>query len=1072
MTNTAFPPANRVPLKLSPVLAVFLVALALRLFVLCQAANTPEFLPDQGDMKFYSDWAKRIAAGTLTDHKAFYGLPGYAYWLALIYKVVGFQPYVAALLQVIAEAVTSTLIYRLGILAFGQREDARPSTRAVLVGAVAALGWVFFVPAQAYSTILMPTCYLITAFWSVVWWVLRRREERPAARAFFLLGLMMGVVAMMVANILFLIPLVLVAVWLHREWSPVAQPFSARARAWASALLLTGVGMGIAPCVYHNYILAGEPVALSAHSGINFYIGNNAQANGYPKIPSPLHTDQQGMLRDSIVWAERAEGRPLKRVEVSAFWAGLAKRYIREHPLQWLGLLGTKLQNFWRAFPYDDLGIISSFQEDGVLLPGIGFGLVAILALPGLVLAVKRRPASRWIVAAIGLHVASLMTVFVTERYRMAVVPGLLLLASFGLAEVWRDLSTRRWTGAGVYGVALVAAWLVVERPVAADLQYLDEYNSSLTDMEQGRYGRAQQKLEHSLVNNPDSAETNFAMGNVYLAEGQRDLAKKFYRRTLQLDPAHDRVLNNLGVLASEESRWPLAEKFLQASLEIDASDAKTHYLLARARREQGNLPGATTAIDEAIRLQPGQPEFQRLAREISDPAPASRFAFPGHPSLTCNQPRPLDMQSFETLTLDLVPLSAPSKDRPTSEEHPTFDSVHRTQPWTTSRLVVLAFSVAALKLACAALTVGSNDVYAFRRFAAALQTMDVSALYRQQLMFNHTPAVAAYLTVLGSFANESLRQFAFFLRLPAILADLALVLFFLKQRRREPLASCPGWALALFIASPVSFLVSGFHGNFDSVVVLFLALSAWMCVREQPAASGLFLGLSLQVKVPAMIVLPVFLIYWYRHGALRRFTACLALICAVGFAEPLVRDPVGFLRNVFGYSSCWGTWGVTYWLVYTFWEPLGLTSFGQATPAEQVVTQLLKLVIMSGVTWLAWTQRPFTPAKFIPALAFAWSLFFFLTPGAGVQYVVWLAPFVLLADPRWYRGMTICCSLYCYFFYRITCHSWLPYADHSTWKDYWYWGPWMLLAWVGTSYGVYLFWQRARPASRTPLEV
>ena len=621
MLNAALRPTDRTVPKLSPTLVVFLVALVLRLFVLWQATNTPEFLPNQGDMKFYNDWARRIAAGALTDHKAFYGLPGYAYWLALIYRVVGFQPYVAALLQVIVEAVTSTLIFQLGVLAFGRREAAQPSTRATVIGGAAALGWVFFVPAQAYSTILMPTCYLVAAFWFVVWWLLRRRENRPAARAFFLLGLMMGVVAMMVANILFLIPLVLAAVWLHREWSPVVRPFSARARVLASALLFIGVYVGVAPCVYHNYVLAGEPVLLSAHSGINFFIGNNAQANGYPKIPSPLHADQQGMLRDSILWAERAEGHPLKRVEVSAFWAGLAKQYIREHPVEWIELIGTKLGNFWRAFPYDDLGIITSFQEDGVLLPGPSFGLIAILALPGLVLALMRRSASRWIVAAIGLHMASLLTVFVTERYRMPVVPGLLLLASFGLAEIWRDLSARQWRGAAVYGVVLVAAWMIVERPVSAELQHLDEYNSSLADLEQGLYERAQQKLARSLANNPDSAETNFAMGNVYLAEGKRDLAKRFYRRTLELDPAHDRVLNNLGVLASEENRWPLAEKFLQASLRIEAGDAKTHYLLARAQREQGNLAGAAAAISEAIRLQPDQPEFQRFAREL--PAPA-----------------------------------------------------------------------------------------------------------------------------------------------------------------------------------------------------------------------------------------------------------------------------------------------------------------------------------------------------------------------------------------------------------------------------------------------------------------
>ncbi len=604
--------------KFSPVATVFLAALVVRLWVLCRAADTPEFLPDQGDMKFYSDWARRIAAGTLTDHQAFYGLPGYAYFLAAIYKVLGFQPYVAALLQVITEAFTATVLFRLAPLAFARRHEPDDSRSLTLMGGLAAMGWTFFVPAQAYGTILMPTVYLVAAFWFVVWWTLRRRVVRPSPAKFFGLGLLMGGVAMMVANILFLGPLVLAAIWLRHEWgTPYARPFTARARALASAALVAGMGLGVLPCALHNYLLAGEPVMLSAHSGINFFIGNNAQANGYPQVPSPLHTDQQGMLKDSILWAERAEGRPLKRVEVSAFWSTLARQYIHQHPGEWLRLEAKKLGNFWSGFQYDDLGVLSTFKEDGVLLPGPTFGWVVVFALPGLALAAVRRPRARWIIAAVALHLASLLTVFITERYRLAAVPGLLLLAGFGVVEGCRELRARHWGTMAVYAAVLGLACVLVNRPVDPGLLYLDDYNSSLADLEQNRLDRAQHKLERVLTGNPENAETNFALGNLWLARGDRDRAKSFYRRTLQLDPRHDRVLNNLGVLAIEEKRWGLAEAFLSNSLRIDPADAKTNYLLAEARYEQHNLDGAHAAMTEALRLRPAEPAFLKLNNEM-----------------------------------------------------------------------------------------------------------------------------------------------------------------------------------------------------------------------------------------------------------------------------------------------------------------------------------------------------------------------------------------------------------------------------------------------------------------------
>ena len=58
-----------------------------------------------------------------------------------------------------------------------------------------------------------------------------------------------------------------------------------------------GAVVGTSPCWIHNYFIAGEPVFLSAHGGVNFWIGNNPTANGYPKIPTGMHQDQAGYCR-------------------------------------------------------------------------------------------------------------------------------------------------------------------------------------------------------------------------------------------------------------------------------------------------------------------------------------------------------------------------------------------------------------------------------------------------------------------------------------------------------------------------------------------------------------------------------------------------------------------------------------------------------------------------------------------------------------------------------------------------------------------------------------------------------
>src|SRR4029077_5643388 len=92
--------------------------------------------------------------------------------------------------------------------------------------------------------------------------------------------------------------------------------------------VVVGIALGTSPCWIHNYFIAKDPVALSAHSGINFWIGNNPEANGYPRFPPGLRAGQAAMLEDSIPQAEAAAGRPLTHAEVSAYWSNKAKAYV------------------------------------------------------------------------------------------------------------------------------------------------------------------------------------------------------------------------------------------------------------------------------------------------------------------------------------------------------------------------------------------------------------------------------------------------------------------------------------------------------------------------------------------------------------------------------------------------------------------------------------------------------------------------------------------------------------------------------------------------------------------------
>src|SRR5713101_1617542 len=176
---------------------IFVAVFLLRIVALTRLTGSPFLLPMRGDMHFYDDWAQRILHGQLTDHLAFYGLPLYAYLLALIYKLAGYGPFIPGLLQAGLDAGTAVLVYKLGVRIFATshpetEENPRDhrwsfllARRGQLIGVVAALGWAFFMPAQAYAVILMPTVWFVFVFWLVVWRIVRNNRA-PTGKECFL----------------------------------------------------------------------------------------------------------------------------------------------------------------------------------------------------------------------------------------------------------------------------------------------------------------------------------------------------------------------------------------------------------------------------------------------------------------------------------------------------------------------------------------------------------------------------------------------------------------------------------------------------------------------------------------------------------------------------------------------------------------------------------------------------------------------------------------------------------------------------------------------------------------------
>src|SRR5256886_11390240 len=134
-----------------------------------------------------------------------------------------------------------------------------------------------------------------------------------------------------------------------------------------------------------------------------------------------------------------------------------------------------------------------------------------------------------------------------------------------------------------------------------------------------------------------------------------------------------------------------------------------------------------------------------------------------------------------------------------------------------TAFVVGLALVAMTVKLAIAYNTIGTNDAVFFYGFARVLSEHGLQWTYEHSRYFNHPPLTAYFLRGIFLLTEQRWCQdlgihFPFLLRLPGIVADFLVVLVLLQFRKID--IRIPTWALALFAFSPVSLMVSGFHGN------------------------------------------------------------------------------------------------------------------------------------------------------------------------------------------------------------------------------------------------------------------
>ncbi|MBU8934253.1 MAG: glycosyltransferase family 39 protein [candidate division Zixibacteria bacterium] len=547
-----------------PLVVVLTLAVLTRLIYLWIYQGLPEWEQLTVDNNYHHHWAQSLASGNIIGDTTYFRAPFYSFCLGLLYAVFGPSLWVARLLGIAIGVASVFLTYLLGRRIGNQK-----------IGVIAAVIHAIYPMALYFESELLLdplfTLLLQISLYRLLVWI----DHRTLAGALGV-GLMLGLAAITRPTALVLVvPMIVTVIVFHRNIPK-----------WTAQLALFGVGLGlvILPVSARNLMLATDPVLISSQGGINFYIGNNPEANGLSAtLPEPMGHNWR--IEQIEFEAEQALGRDLKPGEVSSYWATQGWRWIANNPSTFLKLYFEKLYRNFASREISNNRDIEVFSNHHPLLSynPLCFALLLPLALLGLI--------GRWHMTSVRVvlwlilvYVATGALFFFTSRFRLPLLPIYFVLTAIGLSDVYQNsrssLRTLLRPGILVIVISLLSYLPLVPLPVGSTPH--TTIAAGLYEYTQGNYLAALRL--HQAARRIDSTfpEVNLNVGVAFLRLGKVDSARHYFEHELQFHPNRPKAYTNLGSLLLLEGNLKEAIAAVSESVKRQPYDVTGQSVLLR----------------------------------------------------------------------------------------------------------------------------------------------------------------------------------------------------------------------------------------------------------------------------------------------------------------------------------------------------------------------------------------------------------------------------------------------------------------------------------------------------------
>ncbi|NOY88930.1 MAG: tetratricopeptide repeat protein [FCB group bacterium] len=577
---------------------IFLVAFGLRVIFLLQFQSVLLFSHPIVDLAYHHKWAEAIAHGQEYFKGPFFRAPLYPAFLGMVYMLLGDNPWIIRIIQALIGSFSAVLVFVIGIRTFNFKTG-------FLAGlGMAAYGTIIFYDAQ----LLVPNLAIFLTL--IALYFLVKIKESIAFKNLFWGGFFLGLSA--IARPTILLFAMLFFLWLI--WKRVKGNWTLNIK--HLLVFVVAIIIPILPVTIYNYIQSGEFILIGAYGGINFYVGNYNQADGVSPILPNTRRDWWGGKEDTKRIAEADVGHKLSEAEQSRYWFQKTLKEIYARPKHFIKLLFRKTILLFEGNELSNNFDIYYFAHQTVLMKlliwrGLVFfpwGLVFPLAICGLILALPFNHQRQIIALFLLGYFPAIVLFLVTARYRLPMVPILILFASFGIISFARNF--RKFSLPKIISIIFIFIALFIISN--SDLygygkkNNAQAYHSVATIYaSQGNWKKAEKYYRKALVENPYLSETSNDLALLLASKGDYNESINIINRSLKKNPTDLMLRYNLGYLYLEDNKPQKAISPLKAAIKTKPDFLYALNNLGLAYMRMGRFDSALVPFHQAIAVDP-----------------------------------------------------------------------------------------------------------------------------------------------------------------------------------------------------------------------------------------------------------------------------------------------------------------------------------------------------------------------------------------------------------------------------------------------------------------------------------